>query len=522
MVALDMYGIKTTLGGLLPYVRIPYTVAQVQAQMGAAKGGLFNFDNPVSYTLISGQMLHDFRALWKEGCSGGNAGGYLGTIAGVHRLKRLDAGVDTMTMTISPGSINYVEDNSGYFTLRQTGTFTDNVSGQWTWGSSNYPVGVAPIPGVGTKVTTTGRPASPLMHVLTTDHKLMQVGFFIDINGYGWIWLQLDEFGTTPLGNVDPEAVYETQFIKTLSTEGETDPMARYNPRIGTSTVGAYKLNKEGVREFLTDLWTTTTIESIRAQFIGDGSNAILGLQWFYGLSDKVTTTTTQSKINVGNVSFDNIASFPVISSEFVEFDFGALVVPRLHGDYLDYSAVSYRAYLPFVGMIDLDPRDIVGKTLYLKYRINMTDGSAVCQLSSDSSSPDTSGLLFSGSCQWGYDIPIRVDPGRSGVLAALRVVSSMVPVPGLDGGQQPYSSGSLAPNTSVSGDFEAKLIMYKRGEITNKTALAEAVGKPSASTFNVSDATGYLKADVVYNATSLPTRHAGDIVRLLQEGVYI
>ena len=521
MVAIDMYGIKTTLGGLLPYVRIPYTVAQVQAQMGAAKGGLFNFDNPVSYTLIGGQMLHDFRAIWKEGCSGGNAGGYLGTIAGVHRLKRKDGSTDSMTMTISPGSIDYVEDNSGYFTLRQTGTFTDNVSGQWTLGSSNYPVGVAPIPGVGTKVTATGTPTEPLMHVLTSDRKLMEVGFFIDVNVNGWIFLQLDKFSTAPLGNVDPEAVYETQLIKTIGDEGAT-AVARYNPRIGTSTVGAYKLNKTGVREFLTNLWTTTTIESIRSQFIGDGSNAILGLQWFYGLSDKITTAATPSKINVGNVSFAAIASFPVVTSEFVEYDFGSLVVPRLHGDYLDYTAVSYRAYLPFVGMIDLDARDIVGKTLYLRYRINTTDGSAVCQLSSDSATPDTSGLLFSGSCQWGYDIPIRVDPGRSGVLAALRTISGVLPIPGLDGGQQSYSAGSLAPNTSVAGDFEAKLIMYKRDKITDDTALAEAVGKPSASTFNVSAATGYLKADVVYNATSLPTRHAGDIVRLLQEGVYI
>lgn len=521
MVALDMYGIKTTLGGLLPYARIPYTVAQVQAQMGAGKGGLFNFDNPVSWTLISGQMLHDFRAVWKEGCSGGNAGGYLGTIAGVHRLKRNDGSTDSMTITISPGSINYVEDDSGYFTLRQTGTFTDNVSGQWTWGSSNYPVGIAPIPGVGTKVTALDTPAEPLMHVLTADRKLMEVGFVISINVYGWVFLQLDVFNTTPLGNVDPEAVYETQFIKTIEDEG-AEAVARYNPRIGTSTVGAYKLDKTGVREFLTDLWTTSAIESIRSQFIGDGSNAILGLQWFYGLSDKITTAATQSKINVGNVSFDAIASFPVVTSEFVEYDFGSLVVPRLHGDYLDYTAVSYRAYLPFVGMIDLDARDIVGKTLYLRYRINTTDGSAVCQLSSDSATPDTSGLLFSGSCQWGYDIPIRVDPGRSGVLAALRTISGVLPIPGIDGGQQSYSAGALAPNTSVAGDFEAKLIMYKRDKITDDTALAEAVGKPSASTFNVSDATGYLKADVVYNATSLPTRHAGDIVRLLQEGVYI
>lgn len=515
----EMRGIKTNLGALLPYFKVPYSKNQISAEIGGYRGALANFGQTITAKLLPSPMLEDFRNIWKETCLGGNPGAYLGTRAGIHRLLRNDLASDAMTMTISPGTLNWVEGASGFTTVKQTGSFTDNAPGAWTESSTNYPVQISPIPADGMVVPYSDRPDRPYTYVLTTDRKLWRVSFFIDVNINGWMFLVIDAIYDTPLGTKDVEATYQTEFIKMLGSDNQEDPMARYNPRIATSNVGAYVLTKENVRDFLKNLWTTDVIDSIRQTLVGDGSNAVLGLQWFYGLADKINTAGTPSKINVGNVSFNSVTSVPVATDEFVEFDFGSVAVPRVFGDYHDFSAIAYRAYLPFVGAIDLDPRDVVGATLYLKYRINITDGSAVAQLSTSPNSPDSSGLIFSTSCVWGYDIPIRVDPGRSPLLATLRTLGASQY---FDGSTPSYSAGSLTPNTSVAGDFEAKLILYRRDEITNPAAVQTAVGKPSAASLTVGEATGYLKAHVVYNASSLPTRHAGEIIGLLQEGIYI
>ena len=89
------------------------------------------------------------------------------------------------------------------------------------------------------------------------------------------------------------------------------------------------------------------------------------------------------------------------------------------------------------------------------------------------------------------------------------------------EGSTPSYTAGSLTPNTSVAGDFEPKLVLYDREEISTSSTNA-ATGKPSAETLKVGEASGYLKARVVYNGSSLPTRHAGEIVQMLTEGVYL
>lgn len=287
-------------------------------------------------------------------------------------------------------------------------------------------------------------------------------------------------------------------------------------------------MTKAKLNSFMQDLWNTDALEKINQKFIGDGSNALLGLRWYYGLATRVKTTAQLAYVSLGNVGFKNGPKCEVAREEFVEFYCGSVNVPQFYGDYRDLSITTYQVYLPFVGIIDLAPQDLIipgvmwndSRTLYLTYWVNISDGSAVCILSTLPSTPNGQGTIFTTTCSWGYDIPIRVEPVMDALARAASVVGSILPL-GEGGGSTTYSSGELTPNSNVMGDFQAKLIINRKTDLSGPDFPA-AMGAPGAEAIAVGDATGYLKASAVFNPGTLAMRRSGEIIDLLREGIYI
>ena len=302
---------------------------------------------------------------------------------------------------------------------------------------------------------------------------------------------------------------------------GGSNILSRFTPRIATGNVGAYKLNIAGVNSFLSELWNTNLVDQIRTSFIGDGSNALLGLKWYYGVGYSVSTASS-SPINLGNVRFENVGSFPVVSREFTTFNAGTVTVPSTYNDYRDWTLRTFKAYIPFCGLIDLTADQVVGKQLTLKYNINVTDGSAVVILSN---SNDYKDIIFTSSCSWGYDIPIRVEavPDMTARIFNATGIPSLIKSFGGMGGNENYSSGDLSPNSNVMGDFTPKLIIYTHDDVSGN--IGSAIGKPSNTTQNVGSFTGYLKASSVQvpaSVQSVPAVHVDTIVEMLKDGVYL
>lgn len=423
----------------------------------------------------------------------------------------------------SPGTMEWVNSkNGGYEFMIANGAKVPN------WMGSSQCLRFRPYPNelFGWQKET---PQSPIVIGrtigVTSDNFPIVLQFNAYYNALGWqVWKVVS-------GNIDSSAFpfslndIESTLISSSDQGEEGATMARFNPRTQTSTVGCYIMTKDEVREFEKSLWTTDLIDSIRNSFIGDGSNALLGVRWYYGLKDVVAPSTKTAYITLGNVAFKNVPKVKVALREFVEFDAGSIAIPQFYGDYRDWTITTYQAYLPFIGVIDLNPQDVVGKTLYLKYWINITDGSAVCTLSTTPTTPNGTGTLFTTTCSWGYDIPVRVDSAMDS-LARMAKLTSAIPVvgssvSGMFGNAGSYSSGELSPNSNVMGDFQPKVVIYRREDLSGATFSA-ANGAPGAGTTTVGAATGYLKVSEVYNAGSLAMRRAGEIIAMLKEGVYI
>nr|DAY38798.1 MAG TPA: hypothetical protein [Caudoviricetes sp.] len=331
-------------------------------------------------------------------------------------------------------------------------------------------------------------------------------------------------------------------------------PMPRYQPRTTTDSISCYVMTRSLVQQFIADLYTTDTYEKVKQMLYGDGANNLLSLKWFYGVRPSITTPRS-SRITLGNVVMDKTVA-PVYNGDFVQVYMGYIRVPREYEDYRDYTNVRYQAYIPMVGVIDLDPAQVVGKHIHLLYTVNLTDGSAVVTLSisnivvaGNPTLPKTDGwydtpqIVFTSSITYGYEIPLTAESIRSPSLLVGEVVSKAI-AGGVGGAlvgnfvgaalgatagaisaassgvQTTYSAGALTANSNVMGDFTPKLIRTITKDVSGD--ISAAVGAPSGKVVRVGDASGYLKAAMVYGTPSTTMQHTDEIVDMLKEGIYI
>lgn len=331
--------------------------------------------------------------------------------------------------------------------------------------------------------------------------------------------------------------------------------MPRYQPRTTTDSISCYVMTRPLVKNFIDNLYSKDIYDKVQQMLYGDGANNLLSLKWFYGVRPSITTART-SKITLGNVVVDKVSA-PVYNGDFVQVYMGYTKVDREYEDYRDYTNVRYQAYIPMVGVIDLDPAQVMGKYMHLLYTINLTDGSAVVTLAISNlvqgGKPvlpktnewyDTPQIVFTSSITYGYEIPLNVESIRSASLMVGEVVAKAVVggvagaiagnIPGavlgavggavggaLDGGvQSAYSAGALTANSNVMGDFTPKLIRTITKDVSGN--IAPAVGSPSGKVVRVGDASGYLKAAMVYGTPSTTMQHTDEIVNMLKEGIYI
>lgn len=331
--------------------------------------------------------------------------------------------------------------------------------------------------------------------------------------------------------------------------------MPRYQPRTTTESISCYVMTRPMVKNFIDNLYSKDIYDKVQQMLYGDGANNLLSLKWFYGVRPSITTART-SKITLGNVVVDKVSA-PVYNGDFVQVYMGYTKVVREYEDYRDYTNVRYQAYIPMVGVIDLDPAQVVDKYMHLLYTINLTDGSAVVTLAisnlTQAGKPvlsktdgwyDTPQIVFTSSITYGYEIPLNVESIRSASLMVGEVVAKAVVggvagaiagnIPGavigavggavggaLDGGvQSTYSAGALTANSNVMGDFTPKLIRTVTKDASGD--IAPAVGSPSGKVVRVGDASGYLKAAMVYGTPSTTMQHTDEIVNMLKEGIYI
>lgn len=126
-------------------------------------------------------------------------------------------------------------------------------------------------------------------------------------------------------------------------------------------------------------LWTNFDLHDVNnslSKVFTDPINAILSLHIL------PFTPSSSTAITVTFGGYATSVQIPPASEQFHDVDCGSISFSEFWGNYLDYNPYTrITACLPFVGQVDLDPDEVMGKTVKIKYRVDVVTGAFVCFL---------------------------------------------------------------------------------------------------------------------------------------------
>lgn len=139
----------------------------------------------------------------------------------------------------------------------------------------------------------------------------------------------------------------------------------------------------------------------------------------------------------------------PPATTQFVEVNCGTLEVKEYYGSALDYSPYTkIHCYLPYIGQVTLDTDEVMGKTLDIKYRIDIVTGMCVAIISVNG----TVMYQFSGHCA--IAMPLTSADFSSYIGAAISVGKAVGAVVAAGAGAPQISAGLVgtnAPSTTTT-----------------------------------------------------------------------
>lgn len=110
--------------------------------------------------------------------------------------------------------------------------------------------------------------------------------------------------------------------------------------------------------------------------------NFFISVKMFpFDIKNLITQTALQSSdklyIGTGKLGLDIRGNNNLYVANYVVAvaDFGVVDIPETYGDYRDYINTVISVYLPYCGTIQLNPSDVIGKSIKVKYAIDINSG---------------------------------------------------------------------------------------------------------------------------------------------------
>ena len=146
-------------------------------------------------------------------------------------------------------------------------------------------------------------------------------------------------------------------------------------PTLTATECGFVTLYSPGLNtllQFCNYLWSDNLWVAVQKWF-ADPSQIMVGL----GIVPVQVETNGAFYHKVGTVEFP--VPLPLVKSQYQEFDCGSLEVKHFWGSALDYAPYTQiQIYLPYIGVRELNTDEIMGKTVSVKYHIDLYGGGVV------------------------------------------------------------------------------------------------------------------------------------------------
>lgn len=163
-----------------------------------------------------------------------------------------------------------------------------------------------------------------------------------------------------------------------LPADEISDAGTPYND-LDTWLYRVYAMTANQVREFSEQLWNVNVLDII-SRYFEKPQDVVISLKSFP--FDVACGADTNIGFNwISQWSSVNVTGGPV-TKEIQTLDFGTVYVPRYSDCFYDYQPYSsLQVHLPYIGFIPLKMNEIVGKTISLKYFVDVVTGDFTAQL---------------------------------------------------------------------------------------------------------------------------------------------
>ena len=239
------------------------------------------------------------------------------------------------------------------------------------------------------------------------------------------------------------------------------------------------------------------------------------------------------ASVMVGNI--DTGISMTTASSQYVEVDCGSLTLEENYGSYLDYEPYTKaEIFLPYIGIHAISIDDIMGKTVTVKYHVDILSGACVAYVKCGSS------VLYSYIGQCGSSIPISGNDWTNvvnGVLGIAGSVGSMVATGGASAPVEALNIASTAVNSmkpsieksgSLSGTgglmgIQTPYLIITRPRQAIPARQNKFIGYPSFITDTLANIHGYTEVESIHlEGISATGAELSEIETILKGGVIL
>ena len=225
-------------------------------------------------------------------------------------------------------------------------------------------------------------------------------------------------------------------------------------------------------------------------------------------------------------------------ASQYVEVDCGSIDVNEYWGAYLDYAPYTKaEIYLPYVGIHAINIDDIMGKTVEVKYHVDILTGACVAFVKCGDS------VLYSYVGQCGVQIPLTSTNWASAIGAALNLATAIGMTVASGGLSAPVTAAGAVgvASSAASGANQIKPDIQRSGAMAGtggflaiqkpyiiltrpRQCLPEGqnklLGYPSFVTMNLSDLTGFnVIAEIHIEGVHSTSAELDELERIVKEG---
>lgn len=337
-----------------------------------------------------------------------------------------------------------------------------------------------------------------------------------------------------PYGEYDPDVYGDLGYSSVGGGNGtfnfESDSILPPNVPtfdiIDSGFIQIYKAEIPQIRELASYLWTDNFFDNI-VKITQDPMDVIIGLNVYpFEISGQ-----GQRNVQAGNIKTPVLMSVP--DKQFYDIDCGSVEIKNFYGSYLDYSPYTKcELFLPYSGVHELSLDDVMGKTVSIKYRVDLLTGACNIFIIVDNN------VLynFTGACS--ISVPIT---SRSYTEMYNSIMNIAL------GGAQMLSGGGVAnfASTIASGVMQSKPSFNRSGNCGGNIGFTgiqipyfiftvprsaipknqnSFIGYPIMATYKLNDLKGFtVVKDVHFRPSDGMTKEeVSEIVSLLKGGVIL